>query len=335
MSDKKNVEETLAPIYHVPMLVDNSINPSIIPGVCKTIEKFYLTYELKNVIDSVNEQYGKQLENSFLKIKGNILKLEQVSSEKQRGFDRRATSYSKSLKNQDENKDKDIDKKFNLTKLKIDDPTPSSISLEPTWMKIQTDKQIRMIGIKVIPYSIVSNISLSRLITDESNYGLIHSIFTSKIRKFMTNILGFYRSVKKRIGFGDQSLTGDVRYDVLWGGYGSPTFLMLNIRELEGLSFKQSNVKKLMKMGWGSFIIADDIESRAIFCMQVFNGLCSILSYQFIYSSIKEGLPIYKDLSEVKKSVSPIFRMKGSSSKILGECKSKFKSSIYKKLTEG
>lgn len=333
MSDEKNIEETLAPIYHVPMLVDNSINPSIIPGVCKTIEKFYLTYKLRDVIDSINKQYNKQLGNSSLRIKGDILKLEQVSPEKQEEFDRRAKAYSTGLKNKD--KDKDDNKKFNITNLKIDDPSPSSISLEPTWMKIQTDQQIRMIGIKVIPYSIVSNISLSRLITDESNYGLIHSIFTSKIRKFMTNILGFYRSVKKRIGFGDQSLTGDVRYDVLWGGYGSPTFLMLNIRELEGLSFKQSNVKKLMKMGWGSFIIADDIESRAIFCMQVFNGLCSILSYQFIYSSIKEGLPIYKDLSEVKKSVSPIFRMKGSSSKILGECKSKFKSSIYKKLTEG
>ena len=42
------MNNVIAPIIHIPLLVDDSVNQKIVPGVCKALEKFYLSYQLKS-----------------------------------------------------------------------------------------------------------------------------------------------------------------------------------------------------------------------------------------------------------------------------------------------
>ena len=77
-----------ASIIHVPLLTDPTVNPNIIPGICKILERYYLVYQMADIINKVNSRYQKAL-NSRMRLKGSKVILEQVTPEKQAEFDRR------------------------------------------------------------------------------------------------------------------------------------------------------------------------------------------------------------------------------------------------------
>ena len=75
-----------------------------------------------------------------------------------------------------------------------------------------------------------------------------------------------------------------------------------------------------MSIGWNSFILADETNKRAIFCMEEFHGLCSSVPYQFMYSSLgSEHSKVYENLEDVRKSMSPIFRTSINLAKLAGK----------------
>ena len=73
-------------------------------------------------------------------------------------------------------------------------------------------------------------------------------------------------------------------------------------------------------MGWNSFLAADDVNKRVIFCMKQFHGLCSTVPYRLVYSSLgKEHHRAYEEMEDIKKSASPFFKTSVSIKRIVGE----------------
>lgn len=329
-----------ASIIHVPLLTDPTVNPNIIPGICKTLERYYLVYHMAEIINDINSNYQKAL-GSKMRIKSGKFVLEQVTPEKQAEFDRRVKEFERRRAEREDggikpkSKDKENVKKEKEISLKADivGPTAQQISLEPTYIRVDTNQELRMIGIKVIPYYLKSTTSLVNLLTRESHFNWLQRLLLTKIRGTISNTITLMRTNK--IAFRDPHISGDIRRDVLWGAAGDRglVFMLLNAKDLQGMSFEEINIRRLHRLHWSSFIIADDVMQNVKFCMRMFKGLCSEIPYAFLYNVAGgEAMKSYADLSDVKKSVSPLFRMKRKTRKLFGESLAKIKLEKFKRI---
>jgi hypothetical protein len=67
-------------------------------------------------------------------------------------------------------------------------------------------------------------------------------------------------------------------------------------------------------------MIADDVNKKVTFCMKEFGGVCSVVPYGFVYSSLgRDHSKVFEDLEDVKRSASPFFRMTARRTKVFGE----------------
>ena len=67
-------------------------------------------------------------------------------------------------------------------------------------------------------------------------------------------------------------------------------------------------------------MIADDVNKKVTFCMKEFGGVCSVVPYGFVYSSLgRDHSKVFEDLEDVKRSASPFFRMTARRRKVFGE----------------
>ena len=99
---------------------------------------------------------------------------------------------------------------------------------------------------------------------------------------------------------------------------------MLNYADFtdSGIFKNQGGIFKLHTLGWNSFIAADNVGKRALFCMKEFHGLCSSVPYSFIYSSLgKEHVKAYESEEEIQRSASPFFKTKISQKRLYSESK--------------
>jgi hypothetical protein len=86
------------------------------------------------------------------------------------------------------------------------------------------------------------------------------------------------------------------------------------------LANKPSTVKKLYSLGWNSIILADDVNKEVTFCMTEFKGLCSVVPYGFIYSTLgSTHQKVYDSMDDAKKSAGPFFHLSSRASRVLGE----------------
>ena len=95
----------------------------------------------------------------------------------------------------------------------------------------------------------------------------------------------------------------------------------MNSMDIGSDFFERTNkIKQLYKLGWTSFVITDDVNKRAFFCMKEFNGMCSSVQYNFMYTTIgKEHGKVFDDLEDVKKSSSPFFKLSTKASQVVAE----------------
>jgi len=371
---EQNQDEKFATIIHVPLLVDPTVDPIIIPGICKVLERFYLVYRTKDLINLINTRAKKELPGK-MRLKNKKLTLEQWSPEelKEQQLTKAQRAAMKDPYDPDdpdmipfnqtgihhEPEDPVVSKEPDLTsaqratmhepeekydpevkkpipyKADVSAPSTQQISLEPTYIKVDTGMEIRMVGIKVIPYTLKSNVSLAELLTRESHYNFLQTKLVSVIRGTVRGILNILRRRLKWF-WPSRALTGDVKKDILWEGSSRVNaYFLLNSRDVQNISYNEINIRRLYKMKWGSFLICDDIAKNVKFCMRDFNGLCSSIPYGFIYNIVgKEAMKTYEDLSDVKKSVSPLFRMKTKTSKLFGMMKAKAKLERFRKITK-
>lgn len=308
-------------IFMYPLLVSNTVSSNIIPGMCKSLEKFALAYRM-NELSAMTE--------GFTVVNGEDL----LSEQKIRGGSNPASSakaaagLSKQLSgirdqqkgltpNSDEKRPERASATFELATMNSD-----IVSVEPTFITIEVEKNgakiQRMIGVKVVPYSVTSDAGLAQLLTSDSAVSSLSSHLIAKGRAVQRMFWKAWNAAIRPIPIiGDpSSATGDPRHDILMARskYGRHILVCMNYMDLQSEFFRSEGPKKIDKlhrMGWDSLIFPDDVQKRVYYCMKEFKGVCSVVPYSMVYSSVgKLSAAAYENLEDVRKTTSPFFRNK-------------------------
>jgi len=334
-------------IIILPMITSGSISPNVLPGLMKAVEKYAIIYGMDSILRDANAALSKsvQLAGTTMQILGKsriVMKGGKLEEQGQRGTDPTkvvqglATSLGKDLSGE---------KAKGISSLKVDTAGYNALSLEPTWVQVTTPKSgLQILGIKAIPFPVQSPEGLVRsLLADKAS--IAGDYITKKYSRMMMRIM--YRLARKiRIPtLKDKVLTGDPKTDILWAStlYKNNLIVAFNQMELENVNIfsDPKTVQKLHKLGWSSFIIADDVNKRATFCMKEFGGVCSTVLYAYLFSSLgKDHNKVYEDLEDLRRSSGPFFRMTTNKRKVFGEAVAKnkfnqFSSSMESLLEQG
>jgi len=195
------------------------------------------------------------------------------------------------------------------------------VTIEPTWMTVETDKfGTQLIGIKVVPYRVKSDAKLSHLLMHDMKIKGISALTIPLGRKVMGMML---RLTHKG------PVTGDPKRDIIYRttSHRAETFVVLekNYDVDEYFLSNMGKINRLFKLGWGNFIIADDVLQIAHFCMRAQKGMCQGMSYRMMYKTLGQS-GIYEDLEDVRKQNASLFKMKRVRfTKLLGESKAEDK----------
>lgn len=196
------------------------------------------------------------------------------------------------------------------------------ITAEPTWVKIDTHVGSSVVGVKVIPFPVISDASLSELMMSDRRLNFLMAGAIQAYRKIIKTLYKmWYATIGKLPFLGRSPITGNPRKDVIFNKsiHRDKVFICLSMMDFDNEFFQSAGgMTKLYSLGWSSFVVADDVNKRASFCMKQFKGMCSTVQYSFIYSSLDQS-KVYEDLEDVRRASSPFFRMSKKSSKLLGE----------------
>jgi len=309
-------------IYTMPMITSPNISANLLPGLCKITEKHLLIYRIDDIVKGIRKS-GKLVKlaavASVVATGAYLLKKLDDLKKNEPGVhvNEAASPVTTAVKSAISLMSKPSGKRAN-----IETPNVNLLSLEPTWVHIESNKGPTMLGIKVIPFPLSSTSKFTDLISSDLNLKNSSAKIQSFTRKIKSKLMtSFARKATRSKEF--NNLAEDPFKDVILGDtlYGKDIFLTFNKMDLEDdLTQSSAKLSKLQSLGWTSFILCDDISKRAYFCMKEYKGLCSLINYQLIYSAFGAGaLKVYQDLEDVKKS-SPFFRqMNVKSSKLLGE----------------
>lgn len=348
-------------IYTYPLLVSNSVSPNTLPGICKVLERFILIYDIDNVIKKINGfitfgnivkigaglvlayEGGSKILN---KAKPEIEKMKKAGVKMPSFFRLNLNEENNDPQQDKEERDKEKhkwDKERNekslekssfeasveesrKRKVSIDTPNFNSVSVEPTWIRVDSSMGTKVIGIKVVPFPVKDEQNFLDLFMSErlkAQSATTLDVITRKITKFFWKYWNMPMPLISNFSSDPKSISGDPEKDVIYGktAHGEKIFTAFNMTDIEPEFLSNaSNIAKLHKIGWTSFIVCDDIAKRAFFCMDKFNGLCSSIPYANLYATLsKEQLSVFKDLEDVRKTSSPFFRLSTRSSKIFGE----------------
>ena len=308
-----------------PMLTSSSVSPNVIPGISKAVEKYLILYNTDEILRTVNISMGKALKTG-----AQIAQIAASLSIKEGSLIEQGTKPGNTTQVGKTN----INLKGNLnigggssrggSKPSLEMPRSESVSLEPTWVQITTEKKgMQILGVKVIPFRVKSADSMVQMLMDDNALKTLSYLATKYGRGFTKVFFRLMRWSKIPI-IKDRALTGDPQLDVLFGGtqYGNNMFICFNQIEVEkeGAFDIPNKVQKLHKLGWTSFVITDDVNKKATFCMKEFGGICSVVPYGFIFSSLgRDHAKVYEDLEELKKSSGPFFAMRSNRKRAMGE----------------
>lgn len=296
------------PMYVFPVLTTPNISKNILIAICRTLEHYLIVYHTDEILQTINQQ-----EDNRISVHANRL----ISSEQK--VQHRDPNIVISIP--------ELKKKPEKKEVKIDLPQRDAMTLEPTYVTIDhptLGKQ--MLAIKALPFKVKSpEMMLSLLSDDYSAYTAVRwlRIIDRTIIRF---IWKFIRAFLPFSAIRNRAVTGDIEKDVIYGfskhsSRGKDVFVLFDRNELtKEISDDAPKVKKLFGMYWPSFVVVDDVEKTATYCMEGFNGLCSTIHYPFLLASIGSSQKqVYDDLEEVRKSASQFFRLTTNKNKVL-EC---------------
>lgn len=332
------------------MMVSNAISENTLPAISKMLEQYILVYMQDDYMQTVNKGiFGKGPGPSLqYKFKGSKLIGENISlseiptpdydydvsakdvkdylkkdilpgtKEKAKSAGKEITQIGQKVKVFGQQaqalKQKYLTAKDSTIKVKTSDRI---ISIEPTYMTMETPYGTKLFGIKVVPYRVLSDSKLSAL--------LMHDIqikgITAATLPYGRAILGRIWRIAKMKGH----VTGDPKQDIIYRttGHRGETFVALekNHDIDENFLKNTAKIKRLFKLGWGNFVICDDALQTAHFCLRATKGMCQAMSYRMMYKTFGQD-QIYDDLEDVRKQNSSIFKISGKKfSKLIGEAK--------------
>jgi len=323
-----------------PMLTSSNVNPNILPGLAKAIEKYSLIYNTDDILKVVNGNLATVLKYSVpVAVAAGSFYIKSGGMDDIKGFmkkvGKRVGKWTEGeileeMKKNEEEPSLDLSKIRppikgpGPSKLDIPKSFPESLSLEPTWMQLQTDlKGLQLLGVKVVPFVVNSTDSIMDLMLKDANLKLWTYQTKKLLRKVPRFLFRFVRALRIP-SIRDRALTGNPKTDFIYGstGYGRNMFIALSNLDIEQSSlFSDPNaMRRLYKLGWTSIIITDDVNKNATFCMKEFGGVCSQIPFGYIMASQGKGQSeVFKDLEDVKRSAGPFFRMSTNRRKMFGE----------------
>lgn len=192
-----------------------------------------------------------------------------------------------------------------------------AITIEPTWTRVDTDRYgSQLIGVKVVPYRVKSDAKLSHLIMHDAQIKAMTSQIIGLGRRLMGKMM---RLIHRG------PVSGDPKKDIIYRttSHRAETFVVLekNNDVDEYFLNNAGKINKLFRLGWGNFVIADDVLQVAFFCMRAQKGICQGMSYRMLYKTLGQS-GVYEDLEDVRKQNASMFKMKRVRfSKLLGESK--------------
>jgi len=321
-----------------PLLTSESVNPTLLPGIIKAVEKYIIINNTDEVLQYFNSTLTGLVKagvtgaitvgasvaaaailskgKSRIKKSGKELKLvEQKGTQKPlfgieppppSARDQIVQGAADSIQNAAKNAGV---KGFEM-------PKYDTVSLEPSWVQVQTNSGAKLIGVKVIPYKVTSTTGMVGLLMSDRELKKL-SYLSTKVGRIASRV--FFRAMRgiKIPGFKDKAITGNAKTDVILARsqFGKNAFVCFSQLDLEkdDLFTSAASVKRLQKLGWTSMIITDEVNKQATFCMKQFGGVCSTIPYSFIFSSLgKEHSQVYKDLEDAARSAGPFFRKKST-----------------------
>lgn len=323
-------------IVLLPLLIDDTISPTVIPGLCKNLESFALIYKMDMILkitglppdaaligwarnavsDIANTMGGTTGKIVAPYIREDVDKSKSDEEDKPIFSTLDKSDIKDAYKRKQLEKDKEEEREYKFRssysprEVKAGPLNYSkSISMEPTVAMVSSKKGAGIVGVKVVPYAINGDAFLDQLMKDRSL-----SYFDSVVERMSRKMVRLVQSGMRKIPFSplkDQGIYGDPFKDIIHAKtrYGSGMFVLLNYARLEDDEmFRDSGgLGRLFKLGWNSVMMADDVNRRCIMCMKEFQGLCSIIPYSFIYSSLgQEGSKAYGDMQDLKRSISPM-----------------------------
>ena len=321
-----------------PMLTSPNISQNSLPGIIKAVEKYILVYNLDDVLNEANSMissiattgsklviqagaiYLASKVGQWMTNSSNDYNLDHLFLLEQGGASFKTPTAPLPPEEQMQSNIADMGAKISKG-IKVDIPRRDSISLEPTWVQVNSDiAGTKLLGVKVVPFTIKSDVDIMTMISQDAQLTGFNRAIESTKRSLKSLMYSLMRGIK--IPFiKDRALTGNSNLDILWAGtkHGRNLFTCLNSIEIEhgDVFSKPQQVQKLHSLGWTSFIIADDVNKKATFCMKEFTGLCSTVPYGLLYSAIgKEHYEVYQNIDDVKHSSGPFFRLSSKRSRI-------------------
>ena len=327
-----------------PMIVSNTVSSNIIPGICKSLEKFLLAYRM----DYISSRWtGKSFRLKESNVPEGEIWFENIMEQRVGGPPTGASSstvHNKATANalnqqvaqlnmtQDLQGGQDGKKSSSSLGFDLKQLNSDILSVEPTFVTIEVEvsgaKLQQVVGIKVVPYAVSSDAGLAQLITSDSVVSTLNSHLISKGREIQRAFWKVWQAAIRPIPIVGEpkSAIGDPRHDILMARskYGKHILVCMNYMDLQTEFFRENGprkIDKLHRMGWDSLIFPDDVQKRVYYCMKEFKGVCSVVPYSMVYSSVgKMSYGAYDSLEDVRKTTSPFFRMKKiSSSKLVNE----------------
>jgi len=326
-----------------PMLTSASVNPTVLPGLIKTVEKYIIIHNMNDVLNHANNiisktagtakslagvaataaigagvsayinsktsrlvQKGKEIELKEQKLKQTQIPNQPGLTTKQYAGDvsqavGKAIEKTKTPSGKIEN---------------FDMPRYDTVSLEPTWIKVNTDSGAKLLGVKVVPFKVKSTTGMVGLLMNDAELKKM-AYLSNKFGRTVARV--FFRTMRgiRVPGFSGKTVSGDIKKDVVWAQsqYGKNMFICLSQLDIEAEDMFTSPqaVQRLHKLGWASLIITDDVNKQATFCMKEFGGICSTIPYSNMFASLgKEQHEVYKDLEDAQRSAGPFFSRKST-----------------------
>jgi len=351
-----------------PLLVSNTVSKNIVPGVAKVLENYIMVYGMSSVLRQIHKD--KNIKGNYSIQNNKVVRREDDSSNISNVSDflyneiieeqSRFTNYGgrtkgkgqpsrpsqkPEIKKDDEVKPKEKTQtdKAQDAPVKLDVFNMNALTLEPTWMKMdfitkENVKTSQIIGVKVIPYLVKSDVSLARLLMYDKQVGKLQRMAIITGRKATTWLYKqWYRIWSKLPGTSTNDVvSGDPRKDIILkrsimsSNDIQSIFALANQADLsDDFMASAKGVMNLQSMGWGSVIIADDVNRRVAFCMKELKGLCSMMPYTMLYQTLSQA-KVYEDIEDAKRTASSIFKVRRERmTKLIGEAISQNKTENF------
>jgi hypothetical protein len=328
-----------------PLLTDTGLSTSTIVLTAKAVERFILIYDVESVITSSKRSgvaYQLRGRNLYLKegteyiqevdpnkrgdpgtTDVNLPALPDPELEKRRKEEaERKKEEEKKRKEEEEKKRKEEEEKKKKEKSTIrytpDTKTDMvSISAEPTYTTVMSsEKQAVFLGVKAFPVPVTSSKDLVAALVDDTNRRFIEYLLVKLGRIFQRRM---WKVLNRLLPFTRRQISGQSRDSIIIPRTKyERVFCLINYINLDKDIFRSpSIISQLFSLGWDSIIVADEVQKTLYFCMKEFGGMCSIIPYSILQTTIGKGQKdAFDSLEDIRSSSAPLFRLKKKSTTI-------------------